>query len=132
VAPLLFKTLSLGTTRLVEVGRALASQPSVVLLDEPMSGLDANEAARLAEVLRAAVTTEGISLLLVEHDVAMVMSLCSRVSVLDFGHLIAEGTPETVRNDAAVRAAYLGDDPAGPAAEAAAIGDDGPDSADSQ
>jgi ABC-type branched-subunit amino acid transport system ATPase component len=106
-------TLPLGTSRLVEVGRALASGPSVVLLDEPLSGLDANEAARLADVLRRTVSDEGISLLLVEHDVAMVLSLCSRIFVLDFGQLIAEGTPDEVRHDAAVKAAYLGDDPGG-------------------
>jgi len=113
VAESMVDTLPLGTSRLVEVGRALASGPSVVLLDEPLSGLDANEAARLAEVLRRTVTDEGISLLLVEHDVAMVLSLCSRIFVLDFGQLIAEGSPDEVRHDPAVKAAYLGDDPVG-------------------
>jgi branched-chain amino acid transport system ATP-binding protein len=104
-------TLSLGTTRLVEVGRALASGPKVVLLDEPLSGLDATEAARLAAALKRTVADAGTSLLLVEHDVAMVLSLCSHIFVLDFGQLIAEGSPDSVRNDPAVKDAYLGDAP---------------------
>lgn len=104
-------TLPLGTSRLVEVGRALASGPKVVLLDEPMSGLDAHEGAQLAEALARSVSDEGISLLLVDHDVPTVLTLCSRIYVLEFGQLIAEGTPDEIRNNAAVRAAYLGDDP---------------------
>lgn len=102
--------LPLGTTRLVEVGRALAARPSLVLLDEPLSGLDAREAARLAAALRRAVLEEHIALLLVEHDVPMVMDLCSRLFVLDFGLRIADGTPEQIRQDRAVKAAYLGED----------------------
>lgn len=103
--------LPLGTSRLVEVGRALASGPKVVLLDEPMSGLDAHEGAHLADALARSVTDGGISLLLVDHDVPTVLTLCSRIYVLEFGQLIAEGTPDEIRNNAAVRAAYLGDDP---------------------
>lgn len=106
-------TLPLGASRLVEVGRALATNPSVVMLDEPLSGLDSQETMRLAEALRRTVTEEGISLLLVEHDVAMVLSLCSHIYVLEFGVMIAEGDATTIRNDPAVRAAYLGDDPIG-------------------
>jgi ABC-type branched-subunit amino acid transport system ATPase component len=113
VADQVVDTLPLGTTRLVEVGRALASQPKVVLLDEPLSGLDANEAARLADALRRTVVEHGISLLLVEHDVAMVLSLSTRIFVLDFGLLIADGSPDAVRNDPAVKAAYLGENPIG-------------------
>jgi ABC-type branched-subunit amino acid transport system ATPase component len=100
--------LPLGTTRLIEVGRALATSPVVVLLDEPLSGLDVSEAARLAATLRAVVVDEGVSLLLVEHDVDMVLRLASYIYVLDFGLLIAEGTPNEVRNNARVRDAYLG------------------------
>ncbi len=111
VAESVVEVLPLGTTRLVEVGRALASGPTVVLLDEPLSGLDVNEAGRLADALERTVFDEGISLLLVEHDVASVLRLCSNIFVLDFGQLIAQGTPDDVRNDPAVRAAYLGDDP---------------------
>jgi branched-chain amino acid transport system ATP-binding protein len=111
VADALVDTLPLGTTRLVEVGRALASGPKVVMLDEPLSGLDHNEAIRLAAALRRTVADEGTSLLLVEHDVAMVLSLCANIFVLDFGQLIAQGSPDAVRNNPAVKAAYLGDTP---------------------
>jgi len=105
-------SLSLGTSRRVEVARALATGPSVVLLDEPSSGLDAVETAQLARALRTVVDEERVSLLLVEHDVAMVLGLSSAVAVLDFGRRIAYGTPDEIRNDPAVRAAYLGDDEA--------------------
>ena len=111
VADTVVDVLPLGTSRLVEVGRALAGSPEVVLLDEPLSGLDANEAARLGEALRRTVHDAGISMLLVEHDVAMVLSLCSTINVLDFGRLIAVGPPDAVRQDPVVKAAYLGDDP---------------------
>ncbi len=102
--------LPLGACRLVEVGRALAAAPQVVLLDEPLSGLDAHETARLADALARTVVEEGTAMLLVEHDVATVLRLCSRVSVLEFGRLIAEGDPAAIRNDPAVRAAYLGEE----------------------
>ena len=104
--------LPLGTSRLVEVGRALATQPDVVLLDEPLSGLDMHESENLASAFRR-VVDEGerqVSLLMVEHDVATVLALSSHIYVLDFGELIAEGSPEAVRNNAAVRSAYLGDE----------------------
>jgi branched-chain amino acid transport system ATP-binding protein len=110
-------SLPLGTARRVEVGRALATAPSVMLLDEPSSGLDHHETSQLAAALRLVVEQEGVSMLLVEHDVAMVLGLSESVSVLDFGICIASGTPDQIRNDPAVRAAYLGDDDAveGPA-----------------
>jgi branched-chain amino acid transport system ATP-binding protein len=101
--------LPLGVSRLVEIGRALATKPSVVMLDEPSSGLDAEESKRLAAVLKHIVAERGTSFLLVEHDVDMVFGLSSRVSVLDFGSLIAEGTPQEVQADARVRSAYLGE-----------------------
>jgi branched-chain amino acid transport system ATP-binding protein len=104
--------LPLGTARRVEVARALATGPSIVLLDEPSSGLDGHETAQLAAALRTVVDEEKVSLLLVEHDVAMVLGLSSEVAVLDFGVRIAYGTPDEIRNDPAVRAAYLGDDEA--------------------
>lgn len=118
IADEMVDTLPLGTSRLVEVGRALATGPKIVLLDEPMSGLDAHEGARLAEALARTVADEGISLLLVDHDVPTVLSLCTQIYVLEFGQLIADGTPDEIRNDPAVRAAYLGDDPLAAAASA--------------
>jgi ABC-type branched-subunit amino acid transport system ATPase component len=103
--------LPLGMLRLVEVGRALACQPRVLLLDEPLSGLDLKASENLLGVFRRIVDQADppLSLVLVEHDVAAVLSLSDTVFVLDFGERIAAGTPEQVRNDPAVRAAYLGD-----------------------
>jgi branched-chain amino acid transport system ATP-binding protein len=103
-------SLPLGTARRVEVARALATAPSVVLLDEPSSGLDAHETHQLSAALCTVVDEESVSMLLVEHDVAMVLGLSSSVTVLDFGVCIARGTPDEVRANPAVRAAYLGDD----------------------
>ncbi len=115
--------LPLGILRLVEVGRALASEPSVLLLDEPLSGLDIKASENLLAVFRQIVDQPGrqVSLIMVEHDVAAVLSLSDIVFVLDFGERIAVGTPEVIRNDPAVRAAYLGDTEAasGPPAEPA-------------
>ena len=102
--------LPLGIARRVEVARALATGPRVVLLDEPSSGLDAAETAQLASALRTVVDEEQVSMLLVEHDVAMVLGLSRRVAVLDFGVRIAYGTPDEIRRDPTVRSAYLGDD----------------------
>jgi len=104
--------LPLGTARRVEVARALATGPSIVLLDEPSSGLDGHETSQLGAALRTVVEEEHVSLLLVEHDVAMVLGLSSEVAVLDFGVRIAYGTPDDIRGDSMVRAAYLGDDEA--------------------
>jgi ABC-type branched-subunit amino acid transport system ATPase component len=104
--------LSLGMTRLVEIARALAANPTVLLLDEPSSGLDQMETEKVIEVFKVAVELRGVSLLLVEHDVSMVLGLCDKVAVLDFGVLIADGTPDEIRASSAVRAAYLGEDTA--------------------
>jgi ABC-type branched-subunit amino acid transport system ATPase component len=106
--------LPLGTSRLVEVARALATRPDVMLLDEPLSGLDLRESEMLASVFQRLVATDErrLSLLMVEHDVATVLSLSSRIFVLDFGELIASGTPAEIRSNQAVRSAYLGDEDA--------------------
>ena len=101
-------TLPLGTGRLVEIGRALATEPKVVLLDEPSSGLDASETQALVEVFRQLRDERGISLVLVEHNVEMVLGLADHVTVLDFGKGIADGTAAEIRASAAVQAAYLG------------------------
>ncbi len=103
--------LPLGVARLVEVGRALASEPHVLLLDEPLSGLDMSASENLVSVFRRIVTESDhqLSLVIVEHDVAAVLALSDSVVVLDFGERIAVGSPEAIRYDPQVRAAYLGD-----------------------
>ena len=100
--------LPLGTGRLVEVARALATEPAVVLLDEPTSGLDAGEAERLAAALQQTRADLGVAFVLVEHNVDFVLGLAEHVTVLDFGKVIAAGTPAAIRDDEAVQAAYLG------------------------
>jgi branched-chain amino acid transport system ATP-binding protein len=99
--------LPTGQARLVELGRALATTPKVLLLDEPASGLDDVETQRLAEVLRS-IAAQGIGVLLVEHDIDLIMTLCSRIYVMDLGAVIASGTPDQVRAEPSVRDAYLG------------------------
>jgi branched-chain amino acid transport system ATP-binding protein len=103
------ESLSLGRARLVEVGRALMTEPKLMLLDEPSSGLDGHETEALADTLRAVQAERGTAVLLVEHDVEFVRSFVTRLSVLDFGHLIAAGPTEQVLTDDAVRKAYLGE-----------------------
>ena len=101
------EALPTGLARLVEVGRALASEPTVLLLDEPSSGLDEDETDAFAELLEG-LTGDGLAVLLVEHDVELVMRVCGRVHVLDFGRVISAGTPDDVQRDPQVQAAYLG------------------------
>jgi len=101
--------LSLGQCRLVEVGRALMTEPKVLLLDEPSSGLDRAESASLAQTLQEVQAEQGFSILLVEHDVELVASFTTRSYVLDFGRVLIEGPTREVLASDEVRAAYLGD-----------------------
>jgi branched-chain amino acid transport system ATP-binding protein len=110
-------TLPLGSSRLVEIARSLASSPRVVLLDEPFSGLDAGESAALASALDDVVASEHVALLLVDHDVNTVLARCQQVIVLDAGRLIAAGTSAEIRDNALVRQAYLGDEVVGTGAQ---------------
>jgi ABC-type branched-subunit amino acid transport system ATPase component len=100
--------LPLGIARRVEMGRALACSPTVLLLDEPFSGLDVHESEQVLTGLVRTVREHNVSLLLVEHDVEIVLGVSSSVYVLDFGVLIASGRPENIRNNEIVKTAYLG------------------------
>jgi sulfate-transporting ATPase len=105
----LVQDLSYGKRRLLAIARAVASQPSVLLLDEPAAGLGDVETAELAHLVRRLADDWGIAVLLVEHDMNFVMSVCDTILVVDFGRPIAEGTPDAIRRNPAVVAAYLGE-----------------------
>jgi ABC-type branched-subunit amino acid transport system ATPase component len=99
--------LSQGRRQLVSIARALVGDPEVLLLDEPAGGLDSQESTWLGHRLRA-IRDSGVTLLIIDHDMHLVLNLCDEIHVLDFGKIIAAGTPARIRTDRAVSAAYLG------------------------
>ena len=101
-------SLSIGTARMVELGRALAATPSALLLDEPTSGLGEREMERLSAVISRLKTQQTCAILLVEHDISFVMSHSDRIGVLQLGEVLAQGTPREIQANAEVRNAYLG------------------------
>ena len=101
------RTLSYGDQRRLEIARALATEPKLLALDEPAAGMNATEKEALRELL-IRIRDSGTTILLIEHDVKLVMGLCDRITVLDYGKVIADGTTEAVKRDPAVIAAYLG------------------------
>jgi ABC-type branched-subunit amino acid transport system ATPase component len=105
------RELSQGRRQLVSIARALAGRPRMLLLDEPAAGLDSAESRWLADRLRA-VRAEGVTVLLIDHDMGLVLDVCDRIVVLDLGKVIATGTPAEIRDDPRVVAAYLGTTPA--------------------
>ena len=109
-AQALAKHLSYGDQRRLEIARALATEPKLLALDEPAAGMNPSERAALDALLRK-IRADGVTILIIEHDVQLIMGLCDRIAVLNFGQLIALGTPDAVQNDRAVIEAYLGDEP---------------------
>ncbi len=101
-------SLPIGLARMVELARATVDQPKVLLLDEPTSGLDGSESRRLGDRIGSIAAGHGCGILLVEHDMDFLMRECHRVVVLNLGRVLAEGTPEQIRANPAVRSAYLG------------------------
>jgi branched-chain amino acid transport system ATP-binding protein len=100
--------LPYGTQRMVEVARAIVLEPEVLLVDEPAAGMDSRESEYFGQVLARISRERGMSVLIIEHDVQMVLAICDRVYVLNFGKLLAQGSPAEIRANQEVRAAYLG------------------------
>ena len=110
--------LPVGTARILELGRALCTNPKLLLLDEPSSGLDSSETRDFGRLLKKINSEHRVAILLVEHDMDLVMEVCNEIFVLDFGRMIAHGTPKEVAGDPTVRTAYLGEEDDGESATA--------------
>ncbi|MFZ0043677.1 MAG: branched-chain amino acid ABC transporter permease/ATP-binding protein [Solirubrobacteraceae bacterium] len=106
--------ISYGQRRLVAIARAVAAEPSVLLLDEPVAGLSEHESAEFARLVRRLADVWGMAVLVIEHDLNFVMSICDRITVIDFGRPVCDGAPEEVRGDPAAIAVYLGEETAAP------------------
>lgn len=104
------KNLPYGAQRRLEIARAMATDPFLILLDEPAAGMNPHETEELDELIKRIRDNEGISILLIEHDMKLVMSLSDRIFVVDYGRKIAQGTPEEIKNNKVVIKAYLGED----------------------
>jgi branched-chain amino acid transport system ATP-binding protein len=104
------KNLPYGAQRRLEIARALATEPFLILLDEPAAGMNPQETLELDDLITRIRDEEGVSILLIEHDMKLVMSLSDRIFVMDYGKKIAQGTPEEIRNNPVVIKAYLGED----------------------
>lgn len=109
-AEVIANSLSYGEQRRLEIARALALEPQILLLDEPAAGMNPSEKSELSEFIREIRQKFNLTIILIEHHVPLVMGLCDRIAVLDFGQLIALGVPEQVRNNPAVIEAYLGNE----------------------
>jgi branched-chain amino acid transport system ATP-binding protein len=101
-------SLSYGDQRRLEIARALATRPKILLLDEPAAGMNPTEKRELMELIRSLRPRFGLTVLLIEHDMKVIMGVCQRILVLDYGKTIAQGTPEEIRRNPAVIQAYLG------------------------
>ena len=102
-------SLPYGERRRLEIARALATEPQLLLLDEPAAGMNPHEKGQLMQLIRRLRDEFGVSILLIEHDMRVVMGICERITVLDYGEVIAVGAPEEIRSNPKVIEAYLGE-----------------------